>query len=230
MSRRPEREYSGAALRAKAMPPAFEVEASTRPEAGTPESIAALAAEFSAAGETARRIVVIGVSHKVGATTTAIALARSLAKQGRVVLVDLALGAPDLASIASDPAAPGIAELVGGSASFGQIITRDRHSRVHLIMAGRSEMDDQAIMGSHRLAITLEALGRTYDHVVIDAGVAGNAALERLAPGVQRVVLVAGDQDAQTSAAAERMLYDAGFSNVTMLASGDAVVRDQAAA
>ena len=179
MSRGLEREHSSAALRVKAMPPAFEVEASTRPEAGTPESIAALAAEFSAAGETARRIVVIGVSHKVGATTTAIALARSLAKQGRVVLVDLALGAPDLASIASDPAAPGIAELVGGSASFGQIITRDRHSRVHLIMAGRSEIDDQAIMGSHRLAITLEALGRTYDHVVIDAGVAGNAALER---------------------------------------------------
>ncbi len=120
--------------------------ASARTEAGTPESIETLAADFGAAGETARRIVVVGVSHKVGATMTAIALARSLAKQGRVVLVDLALGAPDLAGIASDPAAPGIAELVGGTASFGQIITRDRHSRVHLIMAGRAEVDDQAMM------------------------------------------------------------------------------------
>ena len=53
-----------------------------------------------------------------------------------MALVDLAFGAPNLSTIASDPAAPGIAELVRGAASFGQIITRDRHSRVHLIMAG----------------------------------------------------------------------------------------------
>ena len=33
-----------------------------------------------------------------------------------------------------------------GSASFGQIITRDRHSRVHLIMAGRRRVDADAVM------------------------------------------------------------------------------------
>jgi len=37
--------------------------------------------------------------------------------------------------IASDPAAPGLSELVQGAATFGQIITRDRYSRAHLIMA-----------------------------------------------------------------------------------------------
>ena len=76
---------------------------------------------------------------------TAIALARSLAQQSRVVLVDLALGAPHLSIIASDPAAPGLAELVAGSASFGQIITRDRYSRVHLIMAGREPVEGSSM-------------------------------------------------------------------------------------
>ena len=69
---------------------------------------------------------------------TAITLARELAKQARVVLVDLALGAPNLSVIAVDPGAPGIADLVRGTASFGEIITRDRYSRVHLVMAGRA--------------------------------------------------------------------------------------------
>ena len=45
-------------------------------------------------------------------------------------LVDLALGSPNLSVIAADPDAPGIAELAQGSASFGQVITRDRFSGI----------------------------------------------------------------------------------------------------
>ena len=115
----------------------------------------------------------------------AIALARSLARQTRVVLVDLALGAPALSIIAGDPATPGIAELVAGTASFGQIITRDRYSRVHLIMAGSQPIDAAAIMSSQRLSVTIEALARRYDHVVVDAGTAGRALAFTL-PGESR--------------------------------------------
>ncbi len=161
----------------------------------------------------ARRITVVGASRNVGATMAAIALARSLAKQGRVVLIDLALGAPNLSAIASDPTAPGIAELVRGSASFGQIITRDRHSRVHLIMAGQADVDARAIMASQRLAITLEALGRSYDHVVIDAGTVTDAVLDRLASLPQRVLLVAGEVDDPATVAAEESLLEAGFAD-----------------
>src|SRR5215831_16633161 len=92
-------------------------------------------------GEGARRITVVGAMRDVGASMTAIALARRLAQQSRVVLVDLALGAPGLSMIAADPATPGIAELVAGTASFGQVITRDLYSRVHLIMAGHIPHD-----------------------------------------------------------------------------------------
>lgn len=197
------------------------------------DSIETLAGDLAAAGESARRITVVGASRNVGATMTAVELARSLAKQGRVVLVDLALGAPNLSAIATDPTAPGIAELVDGTASFGQIITRDRHSRVHLIMAGRAEPDSRSLMLSQRLAITLEALGRTYSHVVIDAGVVSEAMLDRLAILAQRVVLVAAQANDPATASAEQSLLDAGFANVTVLvggAKGSATAGDQVAA
>ncbi len=189
-----------------------------RAQAGAPpDAIEGLARELGAVGEGARRIAVVGAVRNVGTTMTAVALARSLAQQARVVLVDLALGAPHLAIIASDPAAPGIAELVAGSASFGQIITRDRYSRVHLVMAGQGPREAAAIMDSQRLSITLEALGRSYDHVVIDAGTAGEASLERLAMLAPRAVLVAPEFDNPETAVAREQLLKAGFADVSVL-------------
>ena len=57
-----------------------------------------------------------------------------------------------------------------GTASFGQIITRDRFSRVQVIAAGRVGADAAAVVLSERLRIGIEALSRAYDHVIIDAG------------------------------------------------------------
>src|SRR5215470_11534483 len=186
--------------------------------AGVPiDAVEGLARQLDQAGEGARRIAVIGAVRNVGTTMTAIALARSLSQQARVVLVDLALGAPHLAIIAGDPEAPGIAELVRGSASFGQIITRDRYSRVHLVMAGQEPIDAAEIMASQRLSITIEALGRSYDHVVIDAGTAGDALLERFAALAPRGVLVAPELDNPETAAAREALLKAGFAEVSVL-------------
>ncbi|MET0923206.1 MAG: AAA family ATPase [Xanthobacteraceae bacterium] len=176
-----------------------------------------MAREFSAAGDAARRITVVGASGNVGTTTAATTLARSLAKEGRVALVDLAFGGPKLSAIATDPAAPGIAELVRGSASFGQIITRDRYSGVHLIMAGRAAVDAAAVMSSQRLSITLEALARSYDHVVIDAGTVGDVALDRFANLAPRAVLVAGELDDPATVSARERLLQAGFADVNVL-------------
>jgi polysaccharide biosynthesis transport protein len=187
------------------------------------DTIDGLARDLGAAGEGARRITVVGAMRDVGTTMTAIALARGLAQQSRVVLVDLALGAPHLAIIASDPTAPGLADLVAGSASFGQIITRDRYSRLHLIMAGRGRgeepLDAAAIMASQQLSIAVEALGRSYDHVVIDAGAAAEASLELLAGLAPRAVLVAPELDNPETALAREQLLQTGFANVTVLVS-----------
>ena len=80
-----------------------------------------------------------------------------------------------------------------GTASFGDIITRDQYSRVHLVATGNVGSDAAALAASPMLATVIEALVRSYDHVVIDAGSASDVAVERFAPLATQAVLVAGD-------------------------------------
>jgi Mrp family chromosome partitioning ATPase len=106
-------------------------------------------------------------------------------------------------------------------------------------MAGKGPtngpLDAAEIMGSQRLSITIEALGRAYDHVVIDAGAAAEAALDRLAQLAPRAVLVAVQPASEETAAVCERLAQAGFANVSVLAGakrgpGDATDGTQAAA
>jgi Mrp family chromosome partitioning ATPase len=184
----------------------------------SPEAIDGLARELGTVGDSARRIAVLGARRHVGTTLAAISLARRLAREGRVALIDLALGSPNLSAVATEPNAPGIAELVRGTASFGQIITRDRFSRVHIITAGQAG-DAHAILASQRLSITIEALGRSYDHVVIDAGALAEISPERFAQLAPRAVLIADGLENPMTAAARERLIGAGFKGVSVLVS-----------
>ena len=170
------------------------------------------------AGEAGRRVTVVGTMRNVGTTYAAITLARTLAKESNVVLIDLAFGAPNLSVISTDPDAPGIAELVRGTASFGDIITRDQNSRVHLVATGNVGNDGPALAASPMLATVIEALVHSYDHVVIDAGSAADVAVERFAPLASRAVLVAADPANPATRAARERLMMAGFADVTLLA------------
>ena len=141
-----------------------------------------IARSLRQAGDAGRRVTVTGATRNAGATYAAISLARALAKDANVVLVDLAFGAPNVSIISSDPKAPGIAELVRGTASFGDIITRDQYSAAHLIATGHVGTDGSVLAASPMLATMVEALVRSYDHVVIDVGSAADIAVERFAP------------------------------------------------
>ena len=87
-----------------------------------------------------------------------------------------------------DPAAPGLAELMQGEASFAQIITKDRLSRVHLVSAGRPGFD-RAQLQSPRLTLAIDALLRVYDHVLLDAGTASDLPAELLTSQARAVVV-----------------------------------------
>jgi len=170
------------------------------------------------AGEVGRRVTVVGALRNVGTTYAAISLARVLAKEANVALVDLAFGAPNLSVISTDPNAPGIAELVRGTASFGDIITRDQYSNVHLVATGNVGNDGAPLVASPMLSTLIEALVQTYNHVVIDVGSAADVEVERFAPLAQRAVLVAADPANPATRAARERLMMAGFADVTLLA------------
>ncbi len=191
------------------------------PKADRIETLANALSALNARGEPGGSIVVFGVGRNVGTTYTALALARALAaKGGKVVLADLALKAPNLSIMSVDPQAPGFAELARGTASFGDIITRDRFSRLHLVSTGQVTDDASAIFASPRLTITLEALARAYDHMVMDGGAISEAPVAFFARLAPRAVLVAKDTKAQATQDARAQLTAAGFADVVCIQGG----------
>jgi uncharacterized protein involved in exopolysaccharide biosynthesis/Mrp family chromosome partitioning ATPase len=181
------------------------------------ELVEELAAALRESGEVGRRVAVFGATRNIGTSFAAITLARTLAHDARVVLIDLALGAPNLAVISTDPKAPGIVELVAGRANVGEVIMRDQMSPVHLIAAGQRVESPSAVLNSSRLAVTIEALGRAYDHIVLDDGAVPDSDVEQLAQFARTAVLVVTDPAHHDAGAARKRLEAAGFGEITML-------------
>ena len=181
-------------------------------------------------GQLMGRVAVIGARPGVDTTPIAVLLARTFAGKGKVMLLDLAPGGPGLSALGADTSMPGINELVAGSASFGEIIARDRHSGTHFIAAGQHSADVASMVQSPRLVITVEALARSYDHVVINVGTLPDLPLEAIAALAPQAVLVADAPDDPISAAAQEHLLAAGFSAVNMLQGWSAPGADGSAA
>jgi succinoglycan biosynthesis transport protein ExoP len=175
-----------------------------------------LAGDLRNAGEAARKVTILGTATGESITLTALTLARLLARDARVVVVDLSGSSLAIPAVSVDPTAPGLAELMLGGASFSQVITRDRLSRVHLVSAGRPGFD-RALLQSPRLTLAIDALLRVYDHVLLDAGTASELPAELLTAQARAVVV----PDASMAADARTVMCDqlraVGFSEVTML-------------
>jgi polysaccharide biosynthesis transport protein len=180
-------------------------------------SIEQIAHSLLQSGEAGRRVTIVGSSRNAGTTYAAISLARALAREAHVVLVDLAFGAPNLSVISTEPQAPGLAELIRGAASFGDIITRDQYSSVHVIATGNVGHDAAALVAAPMLATVVEALVRNYDHVLIDAGSVPDVAVENFAALTPRAVLVAADPAAVGTRAARDRMMAVGFGEVTLV-------------
>lgn len=164
----------------------------------------------------ARKITVIGAHQDESVTLVALTLARILSRNSKVVLVDLAMASPTLAAVSTDPASPGLTELMQGSASFSDIITKDRLSAVHIVGAGRDAAQRQ-LLQLPRINLAIDALSRAYDYVVLDAGTASDLPATVIATQAHAVII---PDPAITAAAREMMktqLLESGFAGVTIL-------------
>ena len=163
------------------------------------DEVEQLADALVGAGAGARKVTVLGTASSESIALSALTLARLMARQAKVVVVDLAASSPMMSAASVDPAAPGLAELMQGEASFTQIITRDRLSRVHLVSAGRPGFD-RAQLQSPRLTLAIDALLRVYDHVLLDAGTASDLPAELLTSHARAVVVpdASMESDART--------------------------------
>lgn len=178
--------------------------------------IGQLAEGLIAAGAGAKKVTVLGTASGDAITLSTLTLARQLARDARVVVVDLAASSPTIAAVSVDPTAPGLAELMQGQASFAQVITRDKLSRLHLVMAGRPGFD-RSLLQSPRVTLAIDALLRAYDHVIVDAGSAEDLPAELLTANARAVVVPDASMESDARALMCEQLKAVGFSEVTML-------------
>jgi polysaccharide biosynthesis transport protein len=191
-------------------------EASPSVVPAAPSEIEQLAERLRAAGQGTHKITVIGTAPGESITLTTLTLARLLARSARVVVVDLAGSSPAVAAASVDSNAPGLAELMQGTASFSEVITRDKFSRLHLVNAGRPGFD-RTLLQSPRLTLAIDAMLRVYEHVLLDAGTASDLPAELLTANGRAVVV----PDASMAQEARKTMCDqlrvVGFSEVDML-------------
>ena len=175
-----------------------------------------LADRLCGAGTAAHKVTVLGTAPGESTTLTVLTLARLMARQAKVVVVDLAAASPVMNAVSVDSDAPGLAELMQGEASFGQIITKDRLSRVQFVSAGRPGFDRTQLQ-SPRLTLAIDALLRVYDHVILDAGTASDLPAELLTAQARAVVVPEASMTNEARALMCDQLKAVGFSEVTML-------------
>jgi polysaccharide biosynthesis transport protein len=164
-----------------------------------------------------RCVAVFGAAQGMDTSWTALKIARALAANERVVLVGLGSADGAIRATSNEPYASGLAELAGKTASFRDIITKDRQSSLHLISSGQVPSDRGEILAAPNMAMSFDALARGYDRVVIAAGAIFGPDLEAISAVAPHAILVAGTlTDAGTASARQRLL-DAGFPDVTVL-------------
>ena len=168
-------------------------------------------------GEPGTQIAFFGAAPQLGTSAIAIKFARALAQETRVVLVGLGAGDAALREISGDPGAPGLAELADGRATFGDIITKDRTSSLNLIVSGRLSAPPRALLGAPGMAKCFEALGYSYGHVVIDAGVLDGADVSSIASLAPHAILLVETLSNLGTTKARDRLEAAGFDDVTIL-------------
>ncbi|UYO51830.1 GumC family protein [Rhodopseudomonas palustris] len=222
---------------APAAPPTFDAPAATAPIVATAPietapvaapaaapvgEIEALVQRLRTAGEGGRKLTVLGTGDTDSVTTTALVLARRLAQDAKVVLIDLSESSAMLKVASIDPSAPGLAELMLGEAAFGQIITRDRSSSLQLVSAGKPGFD-RMLLHSPRLSLAIDALMRVYDHVLLDAGTASDLPAELLTSQAQAAVVPAPTMTSEARAKMAEQLVAVGFSEVTMLRAAEPI-------
>jgi len=189
-----------------------------------PSELDELAARLRASGEAARKLSVLGSGSPDDTARTALALARLMARDAKVVLIDLSKS-PAVLSASVDPGTPGLADMLRGEASFGQIIARDRISGLHLVTAGRG-LADRSLLQSPRLSLTLDALLQTYDHVVLNAGAADDIPGPLLTADAQAIVVADDTMGPEARQVMSAQLKAVGFKDVVMLKGGPAVAPD----
>ena len=172
-------------------------------------------------GAGAVRILLTGADDAIDVVPAALRLARTMAREARVILVDCGTQRGTFEELIAQGAgtpSPGLGDLLAGRTTFADVIYRDPNSRLHLVPRGT--------MGEERdgggFAVLMDALTHTYDRVVLSVPVPKTGELLR---GVDRadlaVLLLSRRQTTAEIDACRAALYAAGSPAVYTLNAED---------
>jgi uncharacterized protein involved in exopolysaccharide biosynthesis len=190
------------------------------PAAASDMPVAAIAdgaRRLIATADRGRRFAVFAVGSGVTTNLAALTLARALSKSGRAVLIDLSPANPVLAAISVSSGTKGLGDMISGEASFRDAIGKDRLSRLHLVSMGNAGTPVETVVSSQRFTLIAEALARSYDYLVIDAGSSAEPVVTRIASLAPRAVLIAAAGYVRGAKQIEDRFKAAGFSDVTLV-------------
>jgi len=105
-----------------------------------------------------------------GKTMLSVALAIALGQVEKVLLIDGDMRNPSLTKkFEISQNAPGLSNLVGGTATFEECIHHPQRSGIDVVSAGVSPPNPLELLSSKRFKDVLEELGKHYDRIVIDS-------------------------------------------------------------
>lgn len=123
-----------------------------------------------------RGLTVAGVSSGVGVSTTAMSLARSLARvQVSTLLIDADLLGASKAWIYGQAKPPGLSEVLRGGLDLDDAFDESRGSGLTVLHAGDPEADGEARIFSHALGELLERCMRRFQITIVDTAAANRS-------------------------------------------------------
>ena len=170
------------------------LEALKNPRSGLVEAYLALEAnlELSTAQGTPKSLAVISTRPREGKSTTTIALAQTLARARRkVVLVDADLRSPSIHAAFGLKNIAGVSNLLSGSNDIDAVLQSTPHEGLSVITAGPQPPNAGDLLMGDRLTQLIKDLQERFDHVIVDCPpVIGLADAPLVASAVQAVVYV----------------------------------------
>lgn len=174
-------------------------------DADSPQSEAynsiAISLQKLASGHLPKSVMTTSSTMSEGKSTTALGLAKSLARMGkRVLLVDADLRRPSLGATLGQPEGPGLAEALAGGADAKPAIRHLEKQGFDFLAAGKKRGNPMGLLDREKVRGFIEQLTGEYDVVIVDAPpIMGLADAVILADCVDSVVVAAEANRIQAS-------------------------------